>query len=705
MIWKMVLKPRPNGSRAARQSLRRLPRLEPLEGRALMTSNFGQPLAVTGRDLQVDATTVDRTGDIFVVGTFYGSVAFGAGPNDIVTSDSNIDMFVAKYDPSHTLDWVKSFATGAGGTPSTDPNTVLLTFPDHPTSIAVDAVGNAYLTGYFADQGALFNQPAGSPTLSTQNFAGFLIKLDPDGNVGAGMAKSFGSDGTAQAFAVALDPTGTQVYVGGTFQGTVAFDPNSSDGTRTGGAISTGDSSSFVLKLNASDLSFAWVRGVPSGDDGVIANLGVDSLGDVFAAGGTTDRRQLVTKYNAAGDTLATATFAAGGDPYYAYPLLVTDLAGNVDVAGVFGGTNINFNPGSGAPVDLSSAGNGTTDVYLAQFDSTLNLKWAVRFGGSGKYLTSNVSALAIDPTTGVLALGGYINGNASIGTNGATDQPVLFTQDGTAEGQANGYVIQVDGTGKYVAGRTIGGATTSFNPADHLVDGLAVLPSGDLAVIGNYDVPVTLDDYVLQSTYPTNFYLANLIANGTRTGTSTTILPPLAGPVLTPTPTPIVIPSPTPTVPPTTTPVATPTPTVTPTPTTVATPTSTPTPTLTPTPTVFVGPIAANPTAALDPVVAATTVTRNRRGITTINMAFTGNPIPSFHAAHFVVEAQSRFNAQRFNQHVRVKSLTYNPATHVVSLHLATPHQGALQLTATARLTRTTVGGAKRVAYRTIVR
>ncbi len=95
-------------------------------GDFLWVVSAGGSLVNRGNDLYV---TPD--GYSYITGRFNGTATFGSTS---VVSDGNNDIFVAKYDPNGNLLWVKR-AGGAGS--------------DYGNAIAVDVVGNAYVSGFF----------------------------------------------------------------------------------------------------------------------------------------------------------------------------------------------------------------------------------------------------------------------------------------------------------------------------------------------------------------------------------------------------------------------------------------------------------------------------------------------------------------------------------------------------------------------------
>ena len=81
------------------------------------------------------STTVDAAGNGYTTGFFKGTVDFDPGAGTFnITSVGGRDIFITKLDAAGNLVWAK----GMGGASD-----------DEGFSIAVDASGNVYTTGYF----------------------------------------------------------------------------------------------------------------------------------------------------------------------------------------------------------------------------------------------------------------------------------------------------------------------------------------------------------------------------------------------------------------------------------------------------------------------------------------------------------------------------------------------------------------------------
>ena len=134
---------------------------------------------------------VDAQGNVYATGAFAGGrVDFGgtiltAAPEPQIGDG---DSFLAKYSPTGALVWVKQFVGGIG--------------PDSGTGVAVDAGGNAYVTGSFS----------GSVNVSGQLFTSlgsrdiFAASFSPGGSLR--WARAWGGTGQERGAHVTIAPDG-----------------------------------------------------------------------------------------------------------------------------------------------------------------------------------------------------------------------------------------------------------------------------------------------------------------------------------------------------------------------------------------------------------------------------------------------------------------------------------------------------------------
>ncbi|MCS7084557.1 MAG: hypothetical protein NZ534_00575 [Bacteroidia bacterium] len=216
----------------------------------------------TGTDNSAFITdlTLDPQGNLVAVGSFPGTVNFGASVKSALPKGLNFDMFVGKFNPNNGGEiWVQT----AGGTDI-----------DIATCAAVDGNGRIFTAGNFFGSITFPTQP----TLTAVGGAGdrdvFIASYSASGAV-RWAAKGGGAADWDEAYAIAIDPL-NNVYVGGQFFAAAAFD---------GVLLSSGGGyDGFIVKYdNAGPLIQAVSFGGAGGES--CNALVVNVYGEVFAAG------------------------------------------------------------------------------------------------------------------------------------------------------------------------------------------------------------------------------------------------------------------------------------------------------------------------------------------------------------------------------------------------------------------------------------
>lgn len=413
------------------------------------------------------AVSVDPSGNIVSTGYFAGTVDFdpGAGTSNLSSSGAN-DVFVQKIDGNGNFLWAKSF----GGS-----------ILDEGRSIATDASGNIYITGYF--MGTVDFDP-GAATTNLTSAGGndvFVQKLDPLGNLL--WARSFGGSSNDVGNSIHIDPSGNAVITG-FFQGTVDFDP----GTGNTSLSSEGNYDIFIQKIDASG-SFVWARSFGGTSLDESRSITTDDLGNVYTTGyfagnvdfdpgaGTTSLTAaggddiFVQKLNSSGDFLWARILGNALNEYG--NAIDVDLSGNVYITGEFQGT-VDFDPGNGTN-DLIAAGG--KDVYVQKMDANGNFIWARSFGGT--FLDEGRS-ICVDNTGDVYTTGRF-------GTTVDFD-PGSGTESLTSSGDTDVFVQKMNGAGDFVWAKVFGGTSTDF------VDGITVDNLGNVYTSGFFQGTVDFD-------------------------------------------------------------------------------------------------------------------------------------------------------------------------------------------------------------------
>lgn len=138
---------------------------------------------------------IDASGQVTIAGSFEnkGSISFGEG--DQHTSLGEADVYVARFGNDGKLQWAKSF----GGERV-----------DVANDVAVDAAGNAVVTGWF--EGLVDFGKGAIQTKGGNNKDAFVFKLDTSG--ATVWVKTFGDKDHDQGRAIAIDSKGDIVVSG-----------------------------------------------------------------------------------------------------------------------------------------------------------------------------------------------------------------------------------------------------------------------------------------------------------------------------------------------------------------------------------------------------------------------------------------------------------------------------------------------------------
>ena len=419
---------------------------ERLEDRMVLSVSLGSALSIgndTGSSSARDVAT-DQAGNTYLLGTFSGTVDFDqaaahAGDTDILTAQGSGDAFVAKYAPDDSLVWVRRM--GGDGA-------------DSGAKLAVDSGGNVVVVGTYSGSADF-----GSTILTTVSSAGFVAKLNPGGTVQ--WAKEAGSwgvgvDSAGNAYTLSrvagdfdirkFSPSGAavwsksiatqaqfasgdltvdasgNVFVVGSFRGTVDFDPGPKTKYVSSGANVGVNEAAFVLKLNTQG-KFDWVSPfVGQLVDGVkgfaFANsVAVDNSGNIIVGGtyansvdfnpgsGTTTLPTIggafITKLNSSGSLVWARALESAGSTFVWG--LTVDTAGAIYATGNFFGA-VDFDPGAGNQTRMTA---GSSDVFVMKLTAAGSFSWVESLGGTESDYSHGI---AVD-TTGVVHLAGQYRG------------------------------------------------------------------------------------------------------------------------------------------------------------------------------------------------------------------------------------------------------------------------------------------------------
>lgn len=378
------------------------------------------------------SSAVDRFGNVYLTGTFYGTVDFDPGPgifNLTAPIDDGItvggDMFIVKLSAGGELLWAKKF----GGKDCVTGG----------LSLAVDKEGNVYSTG------TVYN---------TRGLPGAGVDFDP----GPDSAMMILTSKSYDAFISKLDGCGNFVWI---------KQISGIDGDRAVGKSITIDENNNIYLLG----------------DYAGANIDFDpgpSAARLFTNYDV--QRIVVCKYDAAGNfswakqmepnLFGNVIFGAKGNS------IAADAAGNSYITGIFVG-DIDFDPG---PQQAMLSANTTYgNSYIVKLDPYGNLVWAKQ---AGKKTSSRVygSSIAVDSDGNVYTAGSF-NGSADFDPG-----PGEYLMNNSDITHQSIYVYKLNGLGEFVWAKQLGDTSLSMD-VTIVLDG-----SGNIYAAGNFSGSIDAD-------------------------------------------------------------------------------------------------------------------------------------------------------------------------------------------------------------------
>ncbi|WP_437613083.1 hypothetical protein WMF20_11085 [Sorangium sp. So ce834] len=264
-----------------------------------------------------------------------------------------------------------------------------------------------------------------------------------------GWSAAFGNTNWDYARGVGVDSSGNMIFAG-TLGGTVDLGA---------GPVSGGSTDIFVAKVTSAG-GYVWSQRISSTGSGGIQDIAVDSSDNVLIAGtfsnsinfggptltsaGWTD--VFLAKFDSSGNHVWSQSFGNGN--YDNVSSVATDSSGNVIITGYFSDT-VSF---GGTP--LVSA--GSTDIFVAKFDSSGNHVWSQSFGSAS---AENGNGVAADSAGNVLVTG------EKQGTVDFGDGPLA------SNGYSDIFLVKLSSAGAHLWSKSIGDTYDDF-AQDVAVDG-----------------------------------------------------------------------------------------------------------------------------------------------------------------------------------------------------------------------------------------
>lgn len=340
----------------------------------------------------------------------------------------------------------------------------------------VDAAGDVYMAGAFADVVDFDPGPAASNLTSAGDVDAFICKLNTSGNLL--WAIQLGAAGADRAEYVTVDAPGN-VYVTGSFSGTVDFDP----GPGTAALTAQAGTDAFVAKYDAAG-NYVWAAAFAESDNSTGKAVAVDATGNVYVTGNfsglisfANDTSYIslggndvfICKLNSAGALIWGERI--GGSSLDNATGIVADATGNVYACGNFQSGTIDLDPGP----DSANYVAGTSIVYLLKLNDNGGLNWAIRS------FAQSANDLKMD-AAGNLYLAGGIAGVVDL-------DPGPGTANVGTPRTLNDYFWKLTGDGGYVLAKAYLGVGTTGEARSVNVDAIGnIYTAGGTGAFNKWD-------------------------------------------------------------------------------------------------------------------------------------------------------------------------------------------------------------------------
>jgi len=367
-----------------------------------------------GNDLSY-GIALDASNNVYIVGQTNSTTGIStAGAYQTTFGGGTEDVFVAEFNSTGSSRVWGSYYGGASA--------------DFGTGIALDASNNVCITGYTFSSSGIATAGVHQTSLSgTGSFSdAFVAKLNSTGT-SLLWGTYYGGTENEQAYGISIDAS-ANVYITGYTLSTSGIATSGTYQTSLSGTGSFSDA--FVAKLNSTG-SLVWgtYYGGTSNEEGYALTL--DASNNVYVTGWGTSTTGVTTvgayktsysgsgladvfvaKFSSTGTNLDWGTYYGGTGTDEGCGITI-DPSNNVYITGATGSaTDI----ASSGAYQTSLSGSGTTDVFIASFNSSgTSLNWGTYYGGASD---DNGQGILLDASNNV-RVAGYTASSSSIASGG----------------------------------------------------------------------------------------------------------------------------------------------------------------------------------------------------------------------------------------------------------------------------------------------
>jgi hypothetical protein len=259
------------------------------------------------------------------------------------------------------------------------------------------------------------------------------------------------------------------VYVTGRFAS-----PSLSFGTAT--LINAGGNDMFIVKYDTSG-NVLWVRNSGTLDAASGNCISIDQSGNVVVTGsfsGSPITLGTITLQNNGSSDMFVAKYDSNGNVIWAKAAGGTSGDEGIGLACDFSGNVYIAGTFESSTIGFSTTSlnnNGISDVFIAKFDSNGNPQWAKSIGGT---LSESANAVAVDPIGNAYLIGNFSSPTISVGSTNLTN----------SGGMDDIVMAKYDPTGNVIWSMDVGGAALDD------ANGIICLTNGSVCLTGGFSSP-----------------------------------------------------------------------------------------------------------------------------------------------------------------------------------------------------------------------
>ena len=354
----------------------------------------------SGNDIALDAS-----GNIYVVGTTDSWNFPIRNPLQSTRSPRGTDLFIAKFNSTGSQLLYSTYFGGDGA--------------DYDPSLAVDASGNAYVTGRTSS--SFFPTTTGAYQPRTGGgYDAFILKLNSSGSQ-VMYSTYLGGANLEEAKDIAVDSQG-QVYITGATQSdNFPTTPGAFQSTSATPGRVWGDA--FVTKLNASGSSLVYSTYLGGDREDIGKGIAIDASGNAYVTGATWSinfptqnaiqsdagyQDIFITKLNASGSALVYSTYF-GGSVHDRGNAIAVDSSGNAYIVGITNGFDFPllraFQAGGRGP----GSNTGPSEAFLIKLDPSGSWMFSTFLGGDN---IDTAADIALGTTGNIFIVGTTLSSN-----------------------------------------------------------------------------------------------------------------------------------------------------------------------------------------------------------------------------------------------------------------------------------------------------